>query len=81
MISDALLERVHAVFQRGEGEPVGDVLGLVRTGAEAQLQPAVAHVVDGYRALGQDRRVPEAHAEHQVPDPHVLRLGGQRRHD
>ena len=74
-----LLEDVHPLARRREGEPVGLVLALVPTGAEPELHPAVRDVVGGDDRLGQHRRVAEGRGRDERPQAQRRRHGAERR--
>ena len=61
--------------RRLERDAVGLVLPHVPAGAQAQLEPAVAEVVDGGRRVGQHRRMAVAGGVDERADP---RPGGER---
>jgi hypothetical protein len=77
----ALLETLHALAQRREGDVHGDVFGLVPAGAEAELHPAAADVVDGGRFAGQHRRLAEGHRRHHRAEEDSPRVPGKRGED
>ena len=60
-------------------DPEHRVLELDPAGAEPDLEPAVADVVDGRRLLGEQRRVAEGVATDQHADPGPTRDHRQRR--
>ena len=75
---DALLQLVHAGADRREVDPVGLVLDLGPTGADAHRRPPAGDQVDGGDRLGQHGRVAVADRvdERAALDP--LGLAGQR---
>ena len=55
------------------------MLAVGVAGADAELKPAVGHVVDGHRALREQTGVAEGVAAHQHSDPDPRGTGGERR--
>ena len=76
---ERLLEPVEALTGRGERDAVGGVLPLVPPGADAELDPPAAHLVDLRHRDRERSRVAERRRRHQRPEPDAARVPGETR--
>jgi hypothetical protein len=76
---DLLLEAAEPLPRRRERDAVGGVLGVEPARADAQLDPAAAHLVHLGDADRQRARQPERGRAHQGAEPDRGRLPGQPR--
>ena len=74
---ERLLEHVVALGERREREAVSGVLPLVPAGAEPQLDPAAAHLVDRRNDLRQVAGQAVRDRAHQGPETDPRRLPGK----
>ena len=72
-----VLHQVRALLDRRERQPELAVLELVPAGADADLDPAAAHLIDGRHDLGEDARVPERDRRHQHAQTDPVGVAGQ----
>ena len=75
-------ETLRALLGAVEGNAVGVMLELLPAGANAEVEPAAAHVIDGRRHLRQHRGIPVGVAGDEDAEPNPLRLrreGGKQR--
>src|ERR1035437_10678183 len=73
------LEPAEPLAERLERYPVRRVLSLQPAGAETELDPAAAHLVDLSHDDGQRARQPERRRTHQRPAPGTARPPGPAR--
>ena len=74
---ELLLEPVEALSERRERDAVGRVLGLVPAGAEPELDPAAAHLVDLGHGDRERAGVPERRRRDERAEADRGRLAGQ----
>jgi len=76
----ALLELVEAILDRQERHPERAELMLVPAGAESDLRPPAAQMVDRHGGLTEHARVAVPDAEDEAADADAGRRGGECRH-
>ena len=73
---DALLEAVHALTERGEGQAEGLVFGDVPAGAHAEDEPTAAQHIDLGGHPREERGVAEGHGADERAEADALRFFG-----